>query len=123
MAEPMVSSTVAAITTGEEPQIVLAQWATGAKIPMQSTGSRVRTPSQALLRWSSASICGTSGGTPASAGRRFAATATSATTRTQDGGSQGKARVLVGVVVDEGARSGTVLDMAPPVSHVRDREA
>src|SRR3954471_14566123 len=68
---------------------MLARWATGAKIPMQSTGSSVRTPSQALLSWSSAWICGTSGGTPARAGRRFAATATSATTRTPDGGSHG----------------------------------
>ena len=99
---------------------MLAQWATGANTPMQSTGSRVSTPSQALLRCSSASICGTSGGTPAIAGRKFAATATSATMRTQDGGSHGKARVLVrDVGADDAALSGTVLDMAPPVSHVR----
>src|SRR6476469_879615 len=119
MAEPMVSSTVAAITTGAEPQIVLAQWARGAKTPMQSTGRRVSTPSQALLRCSSASICGTSGGTPAIAGRRFAATATSATMSTQDRGSHGKARALVRVVdADDAARSGTVLDMAPPLDRV-----
>src|SRR5215210_7438099 len=97
--DPTVSSAVATITTGAEPQIMLARWATGAKIPMQSTGRSVRTPSQALLSWSSASICGTSGGTPARAGRRFAATATSATTRTHAGGSHGNDVVVGGAGV------------------------